>query len=95
MTEFKDLLVVVDNSKTCATRLDVAVHVASRFGAHLTGFFVTEPPNFPVLAQSEFPAHVRPPSDYGEMQHQAWRAAALGAQQRFRSRAEVAGNTTE
>jgi nucleotide-binding universal stress UspA family protein len=95
MTGFKDLLVVVDHFKTCATRLDVAVHVASRFGAHLTGLFVKEPSNFPVLTPSEFPAHVRPPSDYVEMQRQAWHEATLGAQQLFRSRAEVAGITTE
>jgi nucleotide-binding universal stress UspA family protein len=95
MTGFKDLLVVVDNSKTCATRLDVAIHVASRFGTHLTGLFVKEPPNFPVWAQSEGQAYVRPPSDYVETQRQAWREAALRAQQLFRSRSDVAGITTE
>jgi len=67
MTGFKDLLIVVDNSESCATRLDVAVHVASRFGVHLTGLFVKEPPNFPVWAQAEGEAYVRPASDYVEM----------------------------
>jgi len=95
MTGFKDLLVVVDNSKNCATRLDVAVHVASRFGAHLTGLFVTEPPALPGWAQSEGEAYVRPPADYMERHRHAWREAARGAQHLFRSRADVAGITTE
>jgi nucleotide-binding universal stress UspA family protein len=95
VTGFKDLLVVVDNSKTCATRLDVAVHVASRFGTHLAGLFVREPPNFPVWAQSEGQVYLRPLSDYAEMHRQAWREAAVGAQHLFRSRADVAGITTE
>ena len=67
MTGFKDSLVVVDNSESCATRLDVAVHVASRFGAHPTGLFVKAPPNVPVWAQSEAESYVRPASDYVEM----------------------------
>jgi len=95
MTGFTDLLVVVDNSKNCATRLDVAVHVASRFGAHLTGLFVTEPPHVPLWAQSEGEAYVRPPADYMERHRQAWHEAALGAQHLFRSRADVAGIATE
>jgi nucleotide-binding universal stress UspA family protein len=95
MTGFKDLLVVLDNSKACATRLDAAVHMASRFGAHLTGLFVKQPPNFPVWAQSEGELYIRPPSDYVAMQRQAWHEAALGAQQLFRSRADAARITTE
>jgi nucleotide-binding universal stress UspA family protein len=95
MAGFKDLLVVVDNSKNCVTRLDVAVHVASRFGTHLVGLFIKEPPNFPVWAQSEGQGYVRSPSDYVETHRQAWREAALGAQQLFRSRTGVAGITTE
>jgi nucleotide-binding universal stress UspA family protein len=95
MTGFKDLLVVVDNSRSCAMRLDVAVHVASRFGTHLTGLFVTETPNVPDWIQSEGRVYVPPPSDVVEMQRQAWRDAARGAQQVFRSRADVAGITTE
>lgn len=95
MPGFKDLLVVVDNSATCATRLDVAVHVASRFGAHLTGLFVTEPPNIPISAQAEGLAYVHPASGYMERQRQAWSDAARSAQQLFRSRTDVAGITTE
>ena len=95
MTGFKDVLVVVDNSKNCPARLNVAVHVASRFGAHLTGLFVTEPPHFPAWAQSEGEAYVRPTADYVERQRQAWHEAALRAQHLFRSLADVAGIATE
>jgi nucleotide-binding universal stress UspA family protein len=95
MTGFKDLLVVVDNSDSCATRLDVAVHVAGRFGAHLTGLFVTPPPSVPALAESEFPARVRAASDYMEAQRRARRGALLAAQELFRSRTGMAGITTE
>jgi len=95
MTGFKDLLVILDNSTACATRLDVAVHVASRFGAHLTGLFVTPSPNIPALAGSEFPAHARTVAERMEVQRQAWREAVLAAQQLFRSRTDRAGITTE
>jgi nucleotide-binding universal stress UspA family protein len=95
MKGFQDVLLIVDNSKACATRLDVAVQVASQFGAHLTGLFVKEPPHFPAWAQSEGQAYLRPASGYMEMQRQAWREAALAAQRLFHSRAEVAGITTE
>jgi nucleotide-binding universal stress UspA family protein len=95
MAGFKDLLVVLDDAKTYGTRLDVAVHVASGFGAHLAGLFVHEPPTIPAWAQSEGQAYVRSPSDYLEKHRQAWRAAALEARQRFRARADAAGITTE
>jgi nucleotide-binding universal stress UspA family protein len=95
MTGFKDLLVVVDNSKACAVRLDVAVHVASRFGGHLTGLFVKEPPHLPMWAQSEGEVHVRHSADYVEMQRRTWREAALQARQLFHSRAGVTGVATE
>ena len=95
MTGFKDVLVLVDDSAACATRLDVAVQVASRFGAHLTGLFVTPPLSIPALAESEFPGHARTVSDYMETQHRARRAAALSAHDLFRPRAGVTGITTE
>ena len=95
MTELTDLVVLVDNAKGCAARLDVAVHVASRFGAHLTGLFVKDPPHFPGWVQSEAGAYDEPVSDYKAGQRQAAHEAALRAQHLFRARAEVAGITTE
>jgi nucleotide-binding universal stress UspA family protein len=38
--QYKDMLVHMDDSVTCAARLDVAVDLAERFGAHLTGVYV-------------------------------------------------------
>ena len=38
--EFKDILVLVDNSPRCAARIDVAISLAKRNGAHLTGLYV-------------------------------------------------------
>ena len=46
---YKDLLVHVDSSSHCAARLALAVTVARRFGAHLTGLHV-----MPTLAVSPF-----------------------------------------
>ena len=36
---YKDLLVHLDDSKGCASRVDAAVRLAARHGAHLTGFY--------------------------------------------------------
>ena len=47
MAAFKDLLVVLDTSRSCATRLDVATGLAARFGAHLTGLYTSPPPQVP------------------------------------------------
>jgi nucleotide-binding universal stress UspA family protein len=105
MTGFKDLLVVVDDSKSCDTRLDVAVQVASRFGGHLTGLFLNQPLMIPAYIQAELasgmtggmPAII-PGQASGEMfklESQTQREAASRAQKLFRSRAEVPGITTE
>jgi len=36
---YNDLLVHLDDSKGCAKRVDAAVRLATRHGAHLTGFY--------------------------------------------------------
>src|SRR4029453_17659031 len=36
----KDLLVIVDNDPTCASRIDIALALAAEHGAHLTGLHV-------------------------------------------------------
>jgi nucleotide-binding universal stress UspA family protein len=36
---YKDLLVHLDDSTSCARRVDAAVRLAARYGAHLTGFY--------------------------------------------------------
>lgn len=42
---FKDILVHLDSSPRCATRLEVAAGLASRAGAALTGLFVVDVPS--------------------------------------------------
>jgi nucleotide-binding universal stress UspA family protein len=95
MTGFKDLLVVVDDAKSCVTRLDVAVQVAGRFGAHLTGLYVNRTLVIPAYIQAELTVHVQPPFESLEAERRSRREAAERAQQQFRSRTDVAGITTE
>jgi nucleotide-binding universal stress UspA family protein len=105
MTGFKDLVVVVDASKNCATRLDVAFQVARRFGGHLTGLYLNQPLMIPAYIQAELasgmtggmPAIIpgQPSGEMFKLESQAQREAASRAQKLFRSRAEVPGITTE
>ena len=55
---FKDLLVVVNEATNCAERIDVAVRLASAFGARLTGIHVTAPPDLPRSVLAQFPRDV-------------------------------------
>ena len=105
MTGFKDLLVIVDDTTNCATRLDVAVQVASRFGGHLTGLYVSQPLMIPSYVRAEIAAGLPggmpspiPSQTTGEMfkvESQVQREAAGRAQKLFQSRAEIPGITTE
>jgi len=52
---FKDLLVVVDESTSCAERIDVAVRLASTHDAHLTGLHVSAPPDVAPAVLAQFP----------------------------------------
>ena len=49
MAAFKDVLVIVDMSRACEARIDLAAGVAARFGAHLTGLFISPPPDVPAM----------------------------------------------
>jgi nucleotide-binding universal stress UspA family protein len=105
VTGFKDLLVVVDDSKSSGNRIDVAVQVANRFGTHLTGLYVTQPVMIPAYIQAEMVGSMSDamppivpigvPGGMFKVDSPAQREAARRAQQLFRSRAEVAGITTE
>ena len=55
---FKDLLVVVDESPSGAQRIDLAVQMASTFGAHLTGLCVTEAAELRPSVLAQFPPEV-------------------------------------
>ena len=56
--EFKDLLVVVDESSSGAQRIDLAVQMASAFGAHLTGLCVSEAAELRPSILAQFPPEV-------------------------------------
>jgi len=53
---YKDLLVVLDATPACATRLDVAIGLARRFEAHLTGLHVFTNPYIPPYVAAQIPA---------------------------------------
>jgi len=55
---FKDLLVLVDESPSGAQRVDLALGLASAFGAHLTGLFVSEAPEVRPSVLAQFPPEV-------------------------------------
>ena len=44
--DFKDILVHIDNSKQCATRLELAIKLAREHNAHLTGLYVITHPHY-------------------------------------------------
>ena len=106
MAIFKDLLVVVDDSAACAGRLDLAVRLAVRFGAHVIGLYVYETPVIAGYARTDVPAGLRVgnsivPSylvsraETLEALRQAQQEMAGRARELFRKQAEVAGITTE
>ena len=55
---YKDILVVLDDTKQCEERVNVAVRLAERHQAHLTGLLVIEPVPIPAYAMSELPSEV-------------------------------------
>ena len=105
MTGCKDLLVLADDSKSYVTRVDVAVQVANLFGAHLTGLYVHQPGMIPAYVRAELAGGLsggtplRVPTQatgaMSKVETPAQHEAASRAQRVFRSRAEVAGITTE
>ena len=55
---YKDILVHVDNSKACATRLKIAIDLAEKHGAHLTGIFVIPEIQLPLYDTGPYPAEL-------------------------------------
>jgi nucleotide-binding universal stress UspA family protein len=55
----KDLLVIVDNTKAAARRIDYAAALADKHDAHLTGLYVKSPPQVPAYVEAAFPPDVR------------------------------------
>jgi len=55
---FKDLLVHLNSSKHCGTRVDLALGLAQRFDAHLTGVYTTPEFYIPTYIAAELPADI-------------------------------------
>ena len=51
--DFKDILVHVDNSKQCASRLDLAINLARKHKAHLTGLYVVTHPHYKPQSETD------------------------------------------
>jgi nucleotide-binding universal stress UspA family protein len=49
---YKDILVYVDGSNGCKARIELALSLAAKQGAHLTGLFVATSPEVPEFVQS-------------------------------------------
>jgi nucleotide-binding universal stress UspA family protein len=81
----KDVLVHVDNDPNCASRLDVAVYLASEHGAHLTGLHVMEWPQLPGYVAVELPG------TFLEDQRRQLQELARQAEERFHERARRRG----
>lgn len=52
---YKDILVIVDATPSCAPRLRLATALAGRFDAHLTGLFTVAPPQIPTYIAAHIP----------------------------------------
>lgn len=81
----KDVLVHADNDPNCASRLDVAVYLASEHGAHLTGLHVMEWPRLPGYVALELPA------TFLDDQRRQLQELARQAEERFHERARRMG----
>jgi nucleotide-binding universal stress UspA family protein len=82
---FKDLVVVVDEQKNCAERIDVAVRLASACGGHLTGLHVRSPFEVEPALFSRLPLEVR------DTQERIAREEADHAQALFEQRVRACG----
>jgi nucleotide-binding universal stress UspA family protein len=82
---FKDLLVIADNDRTYAARLDIALALADQHRAHLTGLHVMPLPTTPIYGGMPIPETVEKMQRL-ELEDAARRAAAVFA--------ERAGRTT-
>lgn len=60
MMALKDLIVHVNASKHCRSRMEIAAHVAKAFDARVTGLFTSAPHDVPFFMMEEIEAKVRP-----------------------------------
>jgi nucleotide-binding universal stress UspA family protein len=81
----KDLLVHVDTDAACDSRLDVAVGLAAKHAAHLTGLHVMAWPQLPGYVEVELPR------TFLDEQHRHLEDRARQAEERFHERARRRG----
>ena len=81
----KDLLVHVDNDPACSSRVDVAVALAAKHGAHLTGLHAMGWPRLPGYVEAELPPN------FQEEQQRQLEELARQAEERFHERARRRG----
>ncbi|WP_421708888.1 universal stress protein [Algihabitans sp.] len=86
---YKTVLVHLDNSKSCAGRVAVALDLAARFDAHLVGLVVTVEPVVPTFVMAQIPSSAL------ESQREALRAKADEAVVAFEAAASKAGLSVE
>lgn len=87
---YSDMLVHVDNSRSCAARLEVASALAATFDAHLIGVNVTRPAMIvPAYAEAQIPAEIV------EAQAKYARARADEAAKAFESATKAGGVRSE
>ncbi len=84
-----DILLQVDNRKSCDARLEFATRLARDHGAHLTGLYLMSNWTVPAYVEGQIPVDV--------LEQQAKRAGldALEAERRFESRVKSAGVLAE
>jgi nucleotide-binding universal stress UspA family protein len=85
----KDLLVHVDNDPACSSRVDVAVALAAKHDAHLTGLHATGSPRLPGYVEIELPPSLR------EETRRHLQELAREAEERFRERTRQRGILSE
>jgi nucleotide-binding universal stress UspA family protein len=85
----KDLLVHVDNDPACGSRVDVAVALAAKHGAHLTGLHAMGWPRFPAYVEAELPPN------FLDEQRRHLEALARQAEERFHEQARRRGIRAE
>ncbi|MGI9449441.1 MAG: universal stress protein [Geminicoccaceae bacterium] len=78
---YKDLLVQIDDTKACESRIEAAIDLAGRFDAHLTGLYLVPEIILPVAATGYIGADL-----YGDIQQQE-EERAEAALDRFRQAA--------
>lgn len=91
MPAFKDILVIVDISPGCETRVDLAAALGARFGAHLTGLFISPPSHVPAMIDA-------PPAAAAllvQQEMQVLTEVRARAEELFSRRAKAPGVTTE